>query len=905
MKKFSISRREFVKSSTLVAASLPLNSAFASLMNGHTSPIAQGPVNLNWLDGTIPSLSAGATWGVPWPKGQLKKNAGFTAETPSGSKIPLQSWPLAYWPDGSLKWTGHALGAETGKAKNLRLLPGKPSVPATPLRVTESADFIDINTGIISCRVEKKGNTVISSLSREGKETATKGRLVLLCQDKTEPGDDGTIRTEQFIGEISSVVVEQKGNVRSVVKLEGRHTNTQGTGWLSFIIRLYFYAGAESVRIMHTIIYDGDENKNFIKGIGLRFSVPLQEELHNRHVRFVGEGNGVFAEGVRGLSGLRHGPGREASLAQVDGKKAVITGDGIDDLQYIPAFGDYTLFQPNADSFGIRKRTKTGHSWLNSDQGKRASGTAFLGGPSGGVAFGIRNFWQSYPAQLDIRNAATDTGEITMWVWAPDSPVMDLRFYHDGMGQNTYEKQLRGLEVTYEDYEPGFGTPNGVSRTSEMMIWALPSTPSRARLVEIADTVRNPPMIVCEPQYYKNMEIFGGIWDLPDRSTPEKKEIEDKLDWYFDFYKNEIDQRKWYGFWNYGDVMHSYDQDRHVWKYDIGGFAWDNSELSTDLWLWYYFLRTGRPDAFRIAEAMTRHTGEVDVHHTGPFAPLGSRHNVMHWGCSAKQLRISTATNRRYYYYLTADERVGDLMREQVNADKTLLVIQPNRKVRRGKQTEPNPDGAFANIGFGTDWGALAGAWLTEWERSGDQKVRDKLLNSMRTIAAQPHGFFSSGGMMELATGKFTITTGNQVGASHLSAVFGLVEVCAELVKTVDMPEFEKAWLQYCELYNASAEEQSKELGRALGSLNLAQSHSRLTAFAAKRKQDDQLAKRAWNEFKHSKGGITADFTPKTERILGPLVLNPINEARGVSTNSAAQWGLSAIQCLALIGDKI
>ncbi|MBC8054280.1 MAG: twin-arginine translocation signal domain-containing protein [Sphingobacteriaceae bacterium] len=905
MKKSPISRRDFVKTSAVIAASLPLSSAFGSLAESQPYIPVADPVKLKWLDGKFPALSAGATWGVPWPQGQFKKATEFSIKTSAGTNVPLQSWPLAYWPDGSLKWTGHAIPAESGKTDLLQLQQEKTAITSTPLKLSETAQTIEVNTGVITCLIEKKGKTVVSSILLNGKETARDGRLVLLCQDRTEPGEDGNIRTEQFLGEISSVVVEQKGDVRSVIKLEGKHTNAEGKGWLSFILRLYFYAGAESIKIMHTIIYDGDENKDFIKGLGLRFSVPLKDELHNRHVRFIGEGNGVFAEGVRGLSGLRHGPGGDASINQVNGQKVTITGAATDDLQYIPAFGDYTLFQPNADSFEIKKRTKAGHAWLNPDQGRRASGSAFLGTPSGGLAFGIRNFWQSYPAQLDIRNAATDNGEITMWLWAPDSTVMDLRFYHDGMGQDTYAKQLRGLDVTYEDYEPGFGTPKGVARTSEMMIWALPGTPSREKLVEIAEVIKTPPMVLCEPEYYKKMEVFGGIWNLPDRSSAGKKEIEDKLDWYFDFYKNEIDQRKWYGFWNYGDVMHSYDQDRHVWKYDIGGCAWDNSELSTDLWLWYYFLRTGRADAFRVAEAMTRHTGEVDVHHTGRFAPLGSRHNVMHWGCSAKQLRISTATNRRYYYYLTADERVGDLMREQVNADKTLLVIQPTRKVRRGKPIAIDPQGSYAHIGFGTDWGALAGAWLTEWERTGDKNIRDKLLNSMRTIAAQPHGFFSSGAMMELATGKFQIGEGNQVGASHLSAVFGLVEICAELVRTVNVPEFEKAWLQYCELYNASGEEQSKELGRELGSLNLAQSHSRLTAFAAKRKKDDKLAKRAWNEFYNSTGGITRQQIPEIQRISGPLVLNPVNEAKGVSTNGVAQWGLSAIQCLALIGDKM
>src|SRR5581483_164003 len=115
-----------------------------------------------------------------------------------------------------------------------------------------------------------------------------------------------------------------------------------------------------------------------------------------------------------------------------------------------------------------------------------------------------------------------------------------------------------------------------------------------------------------------------------------------------------------------GDVMHSYDPGRHVWRYDVGGFAWDNSELSTDLWLWYSFLRTGRADIFRMAEAMCRHTGEVDVYHLGKFKGLGTRHGVQHWGDSSKQTRISSALFRRPFFYLTGDARTGDLMHDQV-----------------------------------------------------------------------------------------------------------------------------------------------------------------------------------------------------------------------------------------------
>ena len=187
--------------------------------------------------------------------------------------------------------------------------------------------------------------------------------------------------------------------------------------------------------------------------------------------------------------------------------------------------------------------------------------------------------------------------------------------------------------------------------------------------------------MVPTPQTSFDSGVFGHSFSLPSQSAPEHAQLEQRLDWMFDFYRGQQDQRGWYGFWNYGDVMHTYDFDRHEWRYDIGGFAWDNSELATDLWLWLYFLRTGRADTFRFAEAMTRHTGEVDVHHLGKFAPLGSRHNVMHWGCSAKQLRISTALNRRYYYFLTADERVGDLMREQIDAARTLRTVLATRKL--------------------------------------------------------------------------------------------------------------------------------------------------------------------------------------------------------------------------------
>ena len=249
-------------------------------------------------------------------------------------------------------------------------------------------------------------------------------------------------------------------------------------------------------------------------------------------------------------------------------------------------------------------------------------------------------------------------------------------------------------------------------------------------------------------------------------------------------------------------------------------------------------------------------------------------------------------------------------MGEQLEAARTLVRIQPGRKLSAAKnpgdlarEDVDEPD--HAGMGFGTDWGAISSAWLTEWERTGDPKMRDRLVASMTSIAAQPHGFFTGASSMNLTTGEFDISKSDRISVSHLSAVFGLVEVCAELIQLLDVPEFRRAWLDYCELYNAPAEEQAKRLGRPFGGLNLQQGHARLTAYAAAMTDDAALGERAWKEFRGGAGGIRRREMPEAKTITGPAVLRPVDEAAFVSTNGTAQWGLAAIECLALAGDEL
>ncbi len=137
--------------------------------------------------------------------------------------------------------------------------------------------------------------------------------MIALRQNAPFEDADSTVEVETFESSIESAEIEHEGPLRSVIKITGRHSRPQGRNWLPFTLRLYFYAGGDDVRVIHTFVFDGVETSDFIRGLGLRFDVPLGDELHNRHVRFVGENDGVFGEAVRGLTGLRRDPGIEAS----------------------------------------------------------------------------------------------------------------------------------------------------------------------------------------------------------------------------------------------------------------------------------------------------------------------------------------------------------------------------------------------------------------------------------------------------------------------------------------------------------------------------------------------------------------------------------------------------------------
>lgn len=858
-------------------------------------------VPVQWVDG-VPTTTTGAAFGVPWPKGQVARDTDFSLEAEGGSQVPVQSWALAYWPDGSLKWTGHALGADAGRSRALTLRKGTSDAPAKPVTVRSTQSTITLDNGVVTVALARSGATLLQSMSRGGRVAARNGELVLLLQNRPDDLEgQGYPDLTSWTGTIDKAEVEQQGPVRSVVKLTGRYEadhgksrgGNGGRAVLPWTVRVYLTAGAESASFVHSFIWDGDMERDFVRGLGLRVDVPLQDATYDRHVRFASASGGVWGEPVRVLTGLRRDPGAAVDKAQVDGTATPPLSTWNPQVSggytQLAEWNDYTLFQESASHYAIWKRTSEKGSWLkHAAHGERASGFGYVGGVSGGLGFGMRDFWQQFPRSLDIRGAAGDTASVTLWSWSPLAGAMDLRHY---------DTTAHGLDLAYEDVQPGFSTPEGIARSTELQLWALASTPSRDRVAALGGATASPPQPFADPRWHHQAGVFGR-WGLPDRSTPGRARLEDSISADLAFFADQIDQRGWYGFWDYGDVMHTYDNDRHEWRYDAGGFAWDNAELGADAALWYAFLRSGDPLAFRLAQARTRHVAEVDTHHTGRFAGLGSRHNVSHWGDGAKEARVGESYTRRFAYYLTADELIGDWMHLSLQADTTLMTVEPLREVLPPQHVAPT------RLRIGPDWYALVSNWLTEWERTGDTKWRDRIVTGMRDIASFPAGLFTGEGGGAVGFDPTTahlvnLNKGDYTGG-NLAMAFCGDQVMFETVELVDVPEFRQTLLDFARYVQAPSAEKIAHYGFDFKP-PFPTIYSRVTAWAGEQLDDASIRRRGWQQFLSDPAGQPW-ATPAT--ISGTLVPEPVKEIRGAATNDAAQRTLAIIELLGVAPEE-
>ncbi len=844
-------------------------------------------VKLHFLDNR--SKNGYVTFGVPWKRGEINKNTEFSAYN-SSEKIPVQSSPIAYWNDGSVKWTSHTVKTDTDVT-----IKTESGISEKGNTIAEDKDKITVDNGIYSYIFYKKGNIIFDCQHAQAKFKAVK-------EQRYEEDGCAVTKCIPYYGEIDECLVEETGMLRSVIKVCGTHRSKDSSTFLRFIAYITVLYKEQEVQIKHTFIYDGDAAVDFIKGVGIEFTQSIEDELYNRHIKLAGD-FGVMHEAVQLVNLWRPRLGPDIYKKQLNGEK--ISFDGVVDLRNnnpvnmadidnITKWDRYRLCQITPDSYQITKRTAPNEcTYIKAGFGHRSKGFAYAGGISKGMGVGMRDFFQKAPSSIYIEGLSGNKYSITAWIIPPDAEAADMRHYDTVSHDQTY----------YEGFPWVGSTPYGIAATNDISFYIFNEVPSDEDIMNKAERIQNPPVMVCSPEYYHDVKVMGE-WSLPSYDTPLKKWIEEELDKAFEFYKNEIEQRRWYGTFDYGDVMHTYDGARHCWKYDMGGYAWQNTELVPTLWLWYAFLRSGRGDIFNVAEAMSRHAADVDVYHLGEYKGIGSRHNVIHWGDSCKEPRIAMAGHHRALYFLSGgDFRIRDVFDDVKDGDYSTLNIDPLRFFYK-KEEMKLPTHARS----GPDWSTFCSNWYTQWELYGDTKYRDKIQTGIDDLKKAPMRLISGSNFeYDPETGHLGYIGESAAGGSHLVVCMGGPQTWMELADLLDDPEFRDMLIQYGSFYYLPEEEKRRVSNGLIKGSGFVYPYmaSAIAAYAARETDNRMLAYQVWQVLVHSLAGKDKNESFDKEIIKNYYNNENLDEMFWISTNFTAQWCLNAIISLEFTKDYL
>ena len=839
-----------------------------------------------------------AQFGSMWKRGEVRE-CRFRVFGENGKEIPLQSRTAAFWPDGSIKWAFHIADSRL-MGRNAEILPGEGKVFEGKAECRRDQEGWSFETDGFSVRIPSCGREIFRDLRMSGRVMVKEAYLRLIMERRT-CSRQGRLRMQtlyQGSSMVTEAVMEDAGPLMWSFCLRGMHClDETGERMIPFIVRLRLYHDTARVDIQHTFLFDGKEQEDFLKGIGIVLDCPQKGDTFDRHVRF-GTDYGTFHEAVSQMLVWDHKhPGRiyeEQMKGMALAGGGLLSGEETDRLRKTarncPVWDRFQLFQDSDSHFRIRKKTdEEGCCFLDALHGTRAKGTMAFGSRNGSMMAGMRDFWQKYPSGLEVSGLSSDMAEGVIWIYTPETEAYDYRHY----SRRAY------AETCYEGF-PDFGaTPYGIANTNDCSLeFRDEMIPAEDTLEAFGSSVAEPPVYFGDPEYYHALRAFG-FWSLPSRRTETERWLEDQLDKAIEFYKKEVEIRHWYGFYDYGDVMHTYDAFRHIWRYDIGGYAWQNTELMPTMWLWLAFLRTGRSDILKLAEAMTRHSSDIDTFHLGALKGLGTRHGVRHWGCPCKEIRIGMAGHYRYHYYLLCDRRMEDVFEDGKDADFALADMDPLRYAyEKSSCTLPT------HARSGPDWSAMVSNWMTQWERTLDDAYLKKIQTGMRDIEAAPLGLISGPDFeYDPSTGHLGYIGESATGGTHLQIALGGPQIWMELAELLDDDEWREKIAEYGRFYYLSEQEKQKESGGLTDKRKFLYPimAAAMAAYGASFFQDAKLARRTVMYVLRAliPGKDHSGFSSEKKENCGNQ--QELSEIPWISTNFVSQWCLNVIMILDFI----
>ena len=698
-------------------------------------------------EGAEPSNLLPVFGGVPFSAGALKPGETLSLQNSEGRIVPLQTAPLGYWPDGSVKWLelvfprnqssvpksgslfqrllsavsdrqavvvhDFDVSYGSGSKERFTLLKDDPAKPVNAVTVELSGQEVHIGNGRLSATFET-GTNWWKSLRVDGKQFFAEKSTPQIYLDTVEsdagvePGSliPAKAARTTSLWTVDKIEMEENGPVRAVMKLEGRIT---GPAASRMILRLEFYADSTAIRGFHTFVVGNfDPRRTFISGMGLELPLVLKE-------------CGAVAD-----------RGQRISLRQ---------GERFSLGAFHPEIVETVLESAGKEN---RLQAKSGEGGALSLEDEERSLSVLL-----------RDFRQMFPMELA---GSFEKGKtlVEIGFWPRSAGIMDLRRYsdfpHAAQGETITTETNDWVEKVYYATEP----VRGISRTHEFLI--VPETGKPTELPTLLAALDDRPLIYSGKDAYRQAGVL-----MDALAVPGSEDAENNMERFADFLEFHRQRWGWYGKWNYGDIQHRFhggygqivppeilgkllvDGTREVpkrtclkdyqpqqdWASDNGRWGWTNTEGMPNRFLGELYLRTGRRDIFFFMEALARQSRDVVIRHEGRWFGSGTRHGVQPWSDGGHQSRQTIASEYRLHRLLSGDKRSRDVLLKLGYE----VYLKPKSRSIQG--TSPL-------LRDHVDHSARLYGLLTLWEATGDPAIGDALARYVHLfvtpegIATQP-----------------------------------------------------------------------------------------------------------------------------------------------------------------------
>lgn len=607
------------------------------------------------------TLGAPVTLGIPFPKGELYSPDHIRLLTSEGIEIPCQTTEVANWGplDDSVKWVWVFFFSEEGSDYVLEYGDSIRPIRAEE-RIVSSNNMrpkggIDVNTGPLSFSIHKQGNGFLDEVYLDSNSNGKfeDNELIGSSPEKNRGSfldllDDAGIDASKAV--INTIFREKgSGPMHNVYRVEGTYTYNRSDNNISpFTIWLHAYAGKSYIKVLHTLTYTGVPDKHKVQE-GEHYSIATQneniiDEDVAADIGWTQPNDQIAASGIQLKYHLDENV--NVSIPVNEGKweddkaKTVLQEVSLNEEQTVkllqkgPARRKSTSLRSLYRNGFKKEDNKQENNELtfeatvskgdtNVAKSERAKGWVNITDGKRGVGVGIKNFLKEYPKGIKIDPIA---GILTGSIWPLENGPMSFERHNtesDG-----------GMLANFAQ---------GITKTTEF-IYYFHDNMDTDEVGRKMDYVIDSPVAHAAPEWYTGSKVYG---NMAPAST-KYPEFENALQYRYQWWGYNQKHEPWYGMFNYGDGKSYFFNDRWV--------QWTNNEPTVDFMLWTNFMRTGEPQYFNMAQAMSRHTMDVDNIHwpkkrtfygdnndaidfwdyedepeSTPYLGIGRRHANEHW----------------------------------------------------------------------------------------------------------------------------------------------------------------------------------------------------------------------------------------------------------------------------------